>query len=96
MTTDQRQPMPVAPKGYEAQRVKAIYFCQPNGRDLSGFPGSNGGLANVTAGERMGGTVEIQFEPWIRHHRVRYTSSGKVLEWMVPESWCTFTPAEMP
>ena len=89
-------PMPDAPpKAVAAIRVRELRFQDEHNVPLTA---NEGGMRVITAGERRrsGGTwVEIQFEPWQRHHRVReYAERGGKLtsEFCVPEAWALYVP----
>lgn len=94
-------PMPAAPRAAaEPIRIRELRFCTPDGRDVP-LSHNEGGMSKILAGERKRTNtwVEIQFEPWQRHHRVREFSerpdnkSAKLLvEFCVPESWACYTP----
>jgi hypothetical protein len=78
---DERSPAAaLAPKPI---RIRELRFRQ-------GTPFTTG---NVVARTKDGVTVEIQFEPWQRHHRVREIVDGQVgSEYCIPESWAMYVP----
>ena len=89
-------PMPDAPpKIAAAIRVRELRFVGEHNVPLAA---NEGGMRIITSGERRraGGTwIEIQFEPWQRHHRVReYDERGGKLrsEFCVPEAWALYVP----
>jgi hypothetical protein len=104
-----RQPLPAPPKGAEPIPVRELHFCVTTGRDLPlASPGGNSWrilrAGPLRVGSREGGpsssVVEIQYEPWHRHHRVRVTTEPAdegaerelSLEFCIPESWVTYVP----
>lgn len=96
MSTDERKterpaPAPRTPAGMEPIKVKELWFATERDVPLS-F--SEGGLRVIKAGRSRRSTmIEIQFEPWQRHHRVRELDDGKQLrEFCVPESAVLYVP----
>lgn len=97
MSNDTKPTAPRAPAGMEPIKIRELQFCVPEGRAVP-LLNNDGGMTRIIAGvrTRTGGTwVEIQFEPWQRHHRVREYESkdGKLLsEFCVHESWALYVP----
>ena len=95
--SNEKSPAPRAPAGMEPIKIRELVFCVPEGRAVP-LQNNDGGMSRILAGERKrsGGTwVEIQFEPWQRHHRVREFEwqGGKLMsEFCVPESWALYVP----
>lgn len=78
------------PRAAEAIRVKELWLTDERNVPLLQ---SEGGMRRILARERNGRTVEIQFEPWQRHHRVRELEDGRITsEFCVPEAWAIYVP----
>lgn len=90
MTTPEKPSIPpmssAPPKTVEAVRVHKLIFPAERVVPLRDCDGT---IGHITAGKgrrHSGVTVEIQYEPWIRHHRVREIENGKVtIEILVSE-----------
>ncbi len=100
MSDDRKSPPPPPmpdspPKIALAIRIRELRF---QGEWNVPLQKNDGGMRSILAGEqrRTGGTwIEIQYEPWQRHHRVREleVKGGKLLtEFCVPESWALYVP----
>lgn len=52
----------------------------------------------ITAKDKDGARVTIDFEPWQRHHRVREFARGGelVVEYCIHETHCDYEPLEAP
>lgn len=87
----QQRPNP-RPNSLEPIKVKELRF-GVDGRSLP-LRDCDGTMMIVKAGKgRKGTLVEVQYEPWQRHHRVRETDDGKpISEFCVPESWALYVP----
>lgn len=80
-----------------------ISHSNPNGVRLP-FPGQHGGndhiAHSITAGVAGDVKVEIEYRPWMRHHRIlrshRVGNDGWKLtnEFYIPEQWAAWVPAE--
>lgn len=72
------------PRDPAAIRMSKLYLGTDRWTPLHG-----GTMSAITAGpskNHSGAVVEIQYEPWIRHHRVREIEDGKVrAEFLVHE-----------
>jgi len=90
MATDDRNrpaaPAPRPPAPGEPIRIRQLSFDRERHLPLS----ANTMKRSLHASE----TLTIQYEPWIRHHRVRELGpNGEVVrEFMVPESWALHVP----
>lgn len=93
MTTE-KPPVPSMPtsppKAVEAIRVKALWLVEERNVPLLDC---EGGMRQITAGKSRKNTeVQIQYEPWQRHHRVRELENGRVRsEFCVPEAAALYT-----
>lgn len=89
---DRNRPQTAAPRPPtpgEPIKVRSLWFEKEHHLPLSGSFSSTM-KRQLIAGE----TLAIQYEPWIRHHRVRELGPGGevVREFMVPESWALHVP----
>jgi len=85
-------PMPAsAPRSPEPIRVKELWLTAE--RDVP-LLDSQGGMRIIKAGKGRSGTeVQIQFEPWQRHHRIRELESGQIRsEFCLPEGFAIYVP----
>jgi hypothetical protein len=81
------------PRAAEAIRVKELWLYDERNVPLQE---SEGGMRRILAGTSRRSNarhIEIQFEPWQRHHRVREFEDGRVTsEFCVPEAWAIYVP----
>jgi hypothetical protein len=96
MSNDNRDRPRAAAPLLEPIRVRELRFCVPGGRDVP-LTNTGGGRGSITARDKEGTKITIQFEPWQRHHRVRELQNGKLrLEFCIPESWVLYIPEDQP
>lgn len=74
--------------------VKVLYFRNPIVVDI---PGKQAAASVVSTSEgRAGSRWLVQYEPWLRHHRISYFAPGDIEPRrvvLVHESWCWWEPA---
>ncbi len=81
------------PKAPEPVRVKILYFDVPRIVPLLDCDGTMKILAAGPGRKDKSMTIQIQYEPWQRHHRVREIDNGKVRsEFCVSEVGLVYVP----
>lgn len=89
---DEKQPRPV--------RVAKLLFMNSI-RLPTGMDGEARDTQLIIAGKTPTGIIEISYEPWHRHHRVRrYAIASEAVrgelqgEFCIPESWAAYLPEQ--
>ncbi|MCA1833032.1 MAG: hypothetical protein ABR520_11220 [Mycobacteriales bacterium] len=96
MSNDNRDRPRAAAPLLEPIRVRELWFFMPGGPPLP-MSNSGGGRGKIAAREKEGTRITIQFEPWLRHHRVREVVHGKLkVEFCIPESAVVYVPEDQP
>lgn len=87
------QPPPAAPKVGEPIRVSELRFHSDHSNGVNlGPPFTINGTTHVVQARKIGDDeTRIQYEPWLRRHRVSYFKQGKLdAEVCIPESWVIY------
>lgn len=81
------------PKLVQAVKVKSLHFDPPRQLPMKYTRGGYSKLVAGTDAEESEVVVQIQHEPWNRHHRVREYDAGRLrVEFCVPEGWALYVP----